>query len=64
MTAAPSIETKIAAVAIVLALGGLAGYTLFSGPTVVQVNTGAAGGGTTVTVPQGEPDDGGGGLGD
>lgn len=33
----PSLRTKVAAVAVVLALAGLAAYALFSGPTVVWV---------------------------
>lgn len=32
-----SLRTKVAAVAVVLALAGLAAYALFSGPTIVSV---------------------------
>lgn len=32
-----SLKTEIAAVAVVLALAGLAAYALFSGPTIVAV---------------------------
>ena len=55
---APSLQTKIAAVAVVIALGALAAYTLFSGPTVVPLN-GPLKAAPTLTIPQGEPGEGG-----
>lgn len=33
----PSLRTRIAAVAVVLALAGLAAYAMFSGPTIAPV---------------------------
>lgn len=33
----PALRTRVAAVAVVLALAGLAAYALFSGPTTVSV---------------------------
>ena len=45
---APSLRTKIAAIAVVLALAALAAYTMFSGPTTVPV---PAGGGASKAAP-------------
>ena len=57
----PRLRTRIAAIAVVVALGGLAGYTLFSGPTTVPVQ-GPAQAAPARTVPpqeQREPEEGG-----
>jgi hypothetical protein len=37
----PRLMTRVAAVMVVLALAGLAAYTMFSGPTTVSPPTGA-----------------------
>jgi hypothetical protein len=37
--AGPSLKSTASAVAVVLALAGLSAFTLFSGPTKVQINT-------------------------
>jgi hypothetical protein len=44
----PSLRTRIAAVAVVLALAGLAAYAMFSGPTIAPVPGGT---GTTKSAP-------------
>ncbi len=63
----PRLMTRVVAVVVVLALAGLAAYTVFSGPTTVPAPTGA---GTTKAAPSkttpdreqsAEPGEGGGG---
>jgi hypothetical protein len=44
----PSLMTRVAAVAVVLALAGIAAYAMFSGPTTVPAPSGA---GTTKAAP-------------
>jgi hypothetical protein len=44
----PSLMTRVAAVAVVVALAALAAYTMFSGPTTVPA---PAGGGATKAAP-------------
>ncbi len=39
----PSLKTRVAAVMVVLALAGLAAYTVFSGPTTVSAPSTGAG---------------------
>lgn len=38
----PSLRTKVAAVAVVLSLAGLAAYAMFSGPTIAPVSSSGA----------------------
>jgi hypothetical protein len=60
MTGAP-VKTKIAALLVVIALGGLAAFTLFSGPTRVPAGGGSHAAPTQVIPSGGEPEEGGGG---
>jgi hypothetical protein len=53
-TGVPRLRTKIAAIAVVLALAGLAAYSMFSGPTTVPAQNGAAKAAPTRAAPAGE----------
>ncbi len=62
----PSLRTRIAAVAVVVALAALAAYALFSGPTTVPVSAPSKAAPTRQAPPrfQGEPEREGGERGD
>lgn len=51
----PSLLTRVAAVAVALALAGLAYYAVFAGPTTVAVNTPAKVAPAKVAPAHGEP---------
>lgn len=56
----PSLRARVAAVAVLIALGALAYYAMFSGPTKVPVSAPATGTNHAAKqAPQGEPGEGG-----
>jgi hypothetical protein len=64
MTAAP-LKTRLAALAVLIALAGMAAFAVFGGPTKVPASGGSNAAPTQVVPSSGEPeDDGGGQFGD
>ena len=61
MTLAP-LKTKLAALAVLVALAGLAAFAVFGGPTRVPASGGGSHAAPTQVLPSGgEPEEGGGG---